>query len=69
MQKGGTVFVVLACFFINYVDFWLLLGTLKNEGDAKNGPKNSIRRLLGAQKRAKGAKKSFLEGSEKVFDF
>ena len=46
--------------------FW---GPLKNQGGAKNGPTNSIRRFLGAQKRPQGAKKSFLEGSEKVPDF
>ena len=46
--------------------FW---GPLKNQGGAKNEPKNSIRRLFGTPGRPKGAKKSFLEGVEKRIDF
>ena len=68
-QKGGTIFEILACFLLIMLIFGHFWGPLKNQGGAKNGPNNSIRRLLGAQKRPKGAKKSFLEGSEKVFDF
>ena len=64
-ERPGYFF---ACFLLIMLIFGHFWGPLKNQGGAKNGPKNSIRRFLGAQKRPKGAKKSFLGGSEKVFD-
>ena len=51
------------------VDFGRFWGALQIQGGAKNGPTNSVRRLLGVQKRPKGANKWFLEGFENILDF
>ena len=62
-------FEVLACFLLIMLIFGHFWGPLKNQGGAKNEPKNSIRRLFGTPGRPKGAKKSFLEGVKKRIDF
>ena len=50
-------------------DFGRFWGPLKIQGGAKNGPKNSIRRLFGTQGRPRGAQKSSWEGSTKTHGF
>ena len=59
----------LGPFFRENYDFRRFWETLKIRGGGKNGPKNSIRRLFGAQKRPGGSQKSFLRGSEKLSKF
>ena len=68
-QKGGHIKRKISSFLLIMLIFGHFWGPLKNQGGAKNEPKNSIRRLLGAQKRPKGVKKSFLEGVKKRIDF
>ena len=43
--------------------------TLENQGAAKNGPKNLIRRHLDSRKQPRALKKSFWKGSSKRYQF
>ena len=63
------IFLEMSTFWRHLVDLGRFGGTLKIRRVARNGPKNSIRRLFGTQGRPGGSKKSFLRVSEKRLKF
>ena len=60
--------------FLTWLLFIMLIfghfgNTLENQGAAKNGPKNLIRRHLDSRKQPRALKKSFWKGSSKRHQF
>ena len=68
-QKGGHIKRKMSPFLLIMLIFGNFWGPLKNRGEAKNGPTNSIRRLLGTPGRPKGEKKRFWMALKKTMKF